>query len=158
MFMSADVTDIDRYAMGLALEEAEKAAGLDEVPVGAVVLRGEDVVGRGHNLTRTDQDATAHAEMVALRDASRKVGSWWLEETTLYVTLEPCSMCAGAIVLARVPRLVYGASDPKAGACGSLRNIVEDPRLNHRPDVSGGVLADTCGAVLKSFFEMKRKK
>ncbi len=156
--MCVDSLDIDRHAMGLALEEAEKAAALDEVPVGAVVIRGGEVVGRGHNLTRTNQDATDHAEMVAIRDASRALGTWWLEHCSLYVTLEPCAMCAGGIVLARFDRLVFGATDPKAGACGSLRNIAADSRLNHRVDLVGGVMADACGNILRLFFEEKRKK
>lgn len=154
--MDAGVQDIDARGMALALAEAEKAERADEVPVGAVILRGEDVVGRGHNLTRTEQDPTGHAEMVAIREASRTLGAWWLEGCTLYVTLEPCAMCAGAIVLARLERLVFGATDPKAGACGSLRNVVEDDRLNHRVAVSGGVEAETCGRLLTSFFKKKR--
>ena len=149
---------IDRYAMDLAVKEAEKAAAMDEVPVGAVILKGEQVIARGHNLTRTNQDATEHAEIVALRRASEVLGTWWLVHTTLYVTLEPCAMCAGAIVLARLPRLVYGARDPKAGACGSLRNIVEDKRLNHRTELIGGLMDKTCGDLLRSFFEEKREK
>ena len=148
---------MDEQAMSLALIEAEKAADLDEVPVGAVVFKGDDIVGRGHNLTRTTQDPTAHAEMVAIRAAAETLNAWWLEGCTLYVTLEPCAMCSGSIVLARLDRLVFGATDPKAGACGSLRNIVEDPRLNHRIEMMGGVMEAECGERLRSFFREKRK-
>ncbi len=144
--------------MRLALDEAQKAAALDEVPVGAVILRGEEVVGVGHNLTRTTQDATAHAEMVAIRDASRNLDVWWLEDCTLYVTLEPCAMCAGGIVLARIDRLVFGATDPKAGACGSMRNVVDDCRLNHRVKWLAGILEVDCGRILTEFFRAKRQE
>ena len=126
--------------------------------MGAIILRAGEVVGTGYNLTRTIPDPTAHAEILALRDAAQTLHSWWLEDCTLYVTLEPCAMCAGGIVLARLPRLVFGASDPKAGACGSLRNIVTDDRLNHRVELIGGVRAETCSRMLRSFFEEKRKK
>ena len=156
--MSDQSQDMDEQGMSLALIEAGKAADLDEVPVGAVVFRGDEVVGRGHNLTRTNRDPTAHAEMVAIRAAAETLHTWWLEGCTLYVTLEPCSMCAGSIVLARLDRLVFGAVDPKAGACGSLRNIVEDPRLNHRIEMTGGRMQKPCGELLKSFFGAKRKK
>ena len=144
--------------MNLALAEAEIAAGQDEVPVGAVILRDGEVVGTGHNLTRRNQDPTAHAEMVAIRAAADTTGSWWLEQCTLFVTLEPCAMCAGALVLARLPNLVFGAWDPKAGACGSLRNVVSDNRLNHKVDVVRGVLEDECVAVLQRFFKQLRQK
>lgn len=156
--MSVELLEMDELGMTLALAEAERASELDEVPVGAVILRTGEVVGRGHNLTRTAQDPTAHAEMVAIRDASRTLNSWWLEDCALYVTLEPCAMCAGGIVLARIPRLVFGAADPKAGACGSLRNIVVDDRLNHRVELIGGVKAKMCSEMLRSFFKKKRKK
>jgi len=155
--MSANLKDIDRFAMGLALVEARKAADLDEVPVGAVILRGEEVVGSGYNCVRTDQDPTAHAELMAIRDAAANAQSGRLEDCTLYVTLEPCAMCGGAIVLARLTRVVFGATDPKAGACGSLRNVVADPRLNHRVALTSGVLSDSCGELLRSFFKCKRK-
>ena len=156
--MSAELFEMDELGMKFALAEADKASELDEVPVGAVILRAGQVVGRGYNLTRTAQDPTAHAEMVAIRDASRTLNSWWLEDCTLYVTLEPCAMCAGGIVLARLPRLVFGAADPKAGACGSLRNIVDDDRLNHRVELIGGVMAEVCSENLRSFFKKKRRK
>lgn len=144
--------------MTLAIQEARSAAELDEVPVGAVILKGDEVVGRGHNRTRTDLDPTAHAEMVAIREAAARLKSWRLEACTLYVTLEPCAMCGGAVVLSRMPRLVFGASDPKAGACGSLRNVVADPRLNHRVEVVAGLQNDACADLLRSFFEMKRQR
>jgi tRNA(adenine34) deaminase len=140
----------------MALAEAECAAQAEEVPVGAVVVKDGRVLGRGHNRTRLDEDPTAHAEMVAIRAAANALGSWRLEGCSLYVTLEPCAMCAGAIVLARLDRLVFGAADPKAGACGSLRNVVEDPRLNHRIKVGRGVLERECGEVLKAFFRARR--
>ena len=143
--------------MGLALVEAKAAAAEGEVPVGAVVMRGEQVVGCGHNRTQTACDPTAHAELLAIRSAAARLGSWRLEGCTLYATLEPCAMCAGAAVLARIPALVYGADDPKAGACGSLRNVVEDPRLNHRIEVRRGVLEGPCRDLLRDFFlELRR--
>ena len=144
--------------MRIALAEAGSAAKLGEVPVGAAILKDGAVVGTGHNLTRTNQDPTAHAEMVAIRSSADATGAWWLENCTIYVTLEPCAMCAGALVLARLSRLVFGASDPKAGACGSLRNIVSDKRLNHRLDVTRGVSEAVCADVLQRFFRSLRQK
>jgi len=138
--------------MRIALAEAEKAFSADEVPVGAVVVREGEIVGRGHNQILGLQDPTAHAEIIAISAASNTIGSWRLEKCALYVTLEPCSMCAGAIVLARIPDLIFGAHDPKAGACGSLRNIVQDQRLNHRVRLETGVLADASADLLKRFF------
>jgi tRNA(adenine34) deaminase len=138
--------------MGLALEQARRAAALGEVPVGAVVVRGEELLGAGHNRRETDGDPLAHAEMLALREATARVEGWRLLGCTMYVTLEPCAMCAGALVNSRVSRLVYGASDPKAGYCGSLGDIPRDPRLNHRLEVEAGVLAEECGGVLRDFF------
>lgn len=145
------------FGMCVALEEAELALKEGEVPVGAAVLKERDVVGRGHNLTRTTVDPTAHAEVVAIRDAARRTGGWRLEGCTLYVTLEPCAMCAGAIVLARLDALVYGANDPKAGACGSIRNVVEDGRLNYRPTVFRGIAEAASRDILKSFFRERRE-
>jgi tRNA(adenine34) deaminase len=142
--------------MTQALQEAESAGQLDEVPVGAVILKGNEIIGRGHNRVRTDHDPTAHAEMVAIRDATRTRSSERLEDCTLYVTLEPCAMCGGAIVLARLMRVVFGALDPKAGACGSLRNVVADPRLNHRVELTAGYQSELCGDLLRSFFRNKR--
>jgi len=138
--------------MRIALAEAEKAFSADEVPVGAVVVREGEIVGRGHNQILGLQDPTAHAEIIAISAASNTIGSWRLEKCALYVTLEPCSMCAGAIVLARIPDLIFGAHDPKAGACVSLRNIVQDQRLNHRVRLETGVLADASADLLKRFF------
>jgi len=146
----------DDLFMRLALREAERALEHQDVPIGAVVVRDEEVIGSAHNERELRQDPTAHAEILALREASRAVGSWRLLEAVLYVTLEPCAMCAGAIVLARVPRVVYGATDPKAGACGSVLDVVGESRLNHRPEVSGGLLAPDCGELLTSFFASRR--
>ena len=148
--------DADARFMGEALAEARAAIGSDEVPVGAVVGRGGEVLARAHNRRETDADPTAHAEVLAIRAAARQVGSWRLDGCTLYVTLEPCFMCAGALVNARLPRLVFGATDPKAGAVGSLADVPRDVRLNHRVEVVSGVLAAECGALLRSFFASRR--
>ena len=148
----------DERWMRLALEEAHRAEALGEVPVGAVVVRGGEVVARGHNLTHTLQDPSAHAEMVAIRRAAEATGHWRLLDCTLYATLEPCAMCSGAIVLARIPRLVYGAPDPKAGMCGSLENLVQERRLNHRVELVPGVMAEECGEVLRAFFRARRRQ
>jgi tRNA(adenine34) deaminase len=144
--------------MQVALAEARAAAAAGEVPVGALVVGADGVrLAAAHNRRETDRDPLAHAELLALRAAARAVGGWRLEGATLYVTLEPCAMCAGAVVLARVARLVYGAADPKAGFCGSLGDLVRDPRLNHRAEVTGGVLADECGELLRGFFADLRR-
>jgi tRNA(adenine34) deaminase len=148
----------DEDGMRAALRDAREAAAADEVPVGCVILHDGVVVGRGHNQTLTLQDATAHAEIVAIGAASGALGSWRLLDCTMYVTLEPCAMCAGAIILARVPRLVYGAIDPKAGACGSVLDVIHERRLNHRVEVAPGVLAAECGALLREFFARKRAR
>ena len=142
--------------MAIALEEAERAARSDEVPVGAAILRGKDVVSCGHNLTRTTSDPTAHAEVVTIRRAAEALDHGWLEGCTLYVTLEPCAMCAGAMVNARLERVVWGADDAKAGACRSLYTIHADPRLNHRLEGVGGVLMDESVALLQGFFSNRR--
>jgi len=142
--------------MRAALAEARKALDEGEVPVGAVVVRDSMIVGRGHNQTERLQDATAHAEIVAVGAASSTLGTWRLDDCVLYVTLEPCLMCAGALVLARLGSLVYGAVDPKAGACGSRIDILGEPWLNHRLPATSGVLADESGGMLSAFFEMKR--
>ena len=142
--------------MRLALDEAAKAQTHDDVPIGACVVCDQEVLAVAGNERELRGDPTAHAEILALREASEKLGSWRLEETTLYVTLEPCPMCAGAIVLGRVPRLVYGAQDPRAGAAYSLYNIVQDPRLNHSVDLVTGVLEEESAELLRSFFEQKR--
>jgi len=127
-----------------------------DVPVGAVVIAGGEVIGAGHNERELRQDPSAHAEMLALRAAAQKMGSWRVLDSVLYVTLEPCTMCAGAIVLARVPRVVYGCTDPKAGAAGSVLDVLAEPRLNHRPAVAGGLLADECAGLLRAFFASRR--
>jgi len=142
--------------MTLALEEACRAEALGEVPVGAVVVRERTVIGRGGNRTETLQDPTGHAEILAIREAASRLDSWRLVGCTLYVTLEPCAMCAGAAVLARLDRLVYGAADPKAGMCGTLADLPRDDRLNHRVEITGGVRADECGALLTEFFRQRR--
>lgn len=147
----------DEKWMRLALEQAALAEGLGEVPVGAVVVRGGQVVATGHNLTHTLQDPSTHAEMVAIRRAAQVLGEWRLLECTLYVTLEPCAMCSGAIVLARIPRLVFAAHDPKAGMSGSLANLVQHPLLNHRVHLTTGVLAEESGDVLRAFFRARRR-
>jgi tRNA(adenine34) deaminase len=147
----------DEQGMRLALGLAERAADNEEVPVGCVIVHDGIVVGRGHNQTEGLQDATAHAEILAIGAASNTLGSWRLNECTMYVTLEPCAMCAGAIVLARLGRLVYGARDPKAGACGSVLDVIHEPRLNHRVEVFEGVLEEECGAILREFFKRKRR-
>ena len=146
----------DERLMALALEEARAAGEAADVPVGAVVARGEEVLGRAGNAREQLNDPTAHAEILALRQASAALGSWHLEGCTLYVTLEPCAMCSGALVLARVDRLVFGAADPKAGFAGSLGDLVRDPRLNHAVEVTGGVLQEECGEVLRGFFRERR--
>src|SRR5437764_14742852 len=138
----------DEYFMRLAIREALQALDHDDVPIGAVVVHNGEVIGAGHNERELREDPTAHAELIALREAARALGSWRVLESVMYVTLEPCAMCAGAIVLARVPRVVYGTVDPKAGACGSVLDVTGEPRLNHRPDVAGGLLAEECAALL----------
>jgi tRNA(adenine34) deaminase len=146
----------EEYFMRLALREAARALEHDDVPIGAVVVQGGEVIGAGHNERELRADPTAHAEMIALREAARALGSWRVLDSVMYVTLEPCAMCAGAIVLARLPRLVFGATDPKAGAAGSVFNVLEEPRLNHRPQVESGLLAEECADLLRSFFAPRR--
>jgi tRNA(adenine34) deaminase len=148
----------DRAWMEAALAEARAAAAIGEVPIGAVVVRAGEVVGRGFNRRETDGDPLAHAEILAIREAALAVGGWRLTGSTLYVTLEPCAMCAGALVASRIERLVYGPADPKAGFCGSLGNLVQDPRLNHRLEVTPGVLAEESAALLRGFFARLRLK
>lgn len=143
--------------MQRALELAHAARAVEEVPVGAVVVHNGSILAEAWNLTRTNQDPTAHAEMVALRRAARRVGSARLLDAEMYVTLEPCAMCAGALVLARVRRLIYAAADPKTGMCGSLGCVVQDPRLNHRMQLTAGVLAEPAGELLRAFFRARRE-
>jgi tRNA(adenine34) deaminase len=142
--------------MRLALREAAQALEHDDIPVGAVVVKDGEVIGAGHNERELRADPTAHAEIIALRAAARSLGSWRVLESVLYVTLEPCAMCAGAIVLARVPRVVFGTADPKAGAAGSVLNVLAQPQLNHRPQVQSGLLARECADVLRAFFASRR--
>lgn len=150
--------DLDRHFMQQALALARDAPLIGEVPIAAMLVRDGLVIAKGHNLRETDQDPTAHAELLVIREAARQTKSWRLTESTLYVTLEPCTMCIGAIVLARIPRLVFGALDPKAGACGSIMNIPLEPMLNHRVDVVGGVCAEESQALLQDFFRALRKE
>src|SRR4051794_27377441 len=149
-------TPTDERMMRRALDLAERAADHGDVPIGAVLARGDEVLGQAGNERELRRDPTAHAEVLALREAAERLGGWRLLETTLYVTLEPCPMCAGAITLARVPRLVYAAADPKGGAVGSVIDLFAEPVVNHRPAVEGGVLADQSAALLESFFSARR--
>ena len=147
----------DEKFMAVAVEEAHRAMAAGEVPIGAVVVYEGEIIAQAHNLREGLQDPAAHAEMLALREAARKLSRWRLTGVTIYATLEPCAMCAGALVLARIDRLVYGSTDPKAGACGSIFDIVREPRLNHRVEVLSGVLEEKCRFVLKEFFANRRK-
>jgi tRNA(adenine34) deaminase len=142
--------------MALALEEAEAAARQGEAPVGAIVVVEGEVVARGRNRRESDQDPTAHAELLAVREAAERLARWRLSGATVYVTLEPCPMCAGALILARVDRVVFGAYDPKAGACGSVVDLFQAGQFNHQPEIVGGVMAEACGRVLTDFFEVRR--
>ncbi len=146
----------DEHFMREALKLAEKAFSENEVPIGAVIVKNESIIARGYNQRETLNDPTAHAEMIAITSAASAVGDWRLNDCTLYVTLEPCVMCAGAIVLARIGRIVYGADDPKAGAVRSLYNILEDTRLNHQPAITFGLLADKSAELLREFFQIRR--
>ena len=146
----------DEYFMRLALREAERATAHEDVPIGAVIVRDGEVVAATHNERELRQDPTAHAEMIALREAARLAGTWRILDAALYVTLEPCAMCAGAIVLARIARVVYGARDPKSGACGSVLNVLAEPRLNHRPELAAGLMAQESAGLLSAFFASRR--
>lgn len=148
----------DHQYMQEALEEAKKAAALGEVPIGAVIVYKDEIIARAHNLRETTQNALTHAESMAIQEACSKIGSWRLEETTLYVTLEPCPMCAGAILQSRVPRVVYGARDIKAGCVDSLYRLLNDPRFNHECTVTEGVMAEECGQILTDFFKALRDR
>ena len=147
---------LDDYFMRLALREAERALQHEDVPIGAVIVRGGELLASAHNERELRADPTAHAEVLALREAARLDGSWRVLDAVLYVTLEPCAMCAGALVLARLPRVVFGARDPKAGACGSVLDVPGESRLNHRPEVAGGLLAEESAALLGAFFAARR--
>lgn len=149
----------DEYYMKLAIEEAKKAQKLGEVPIGAIIVKNNEVIASAHNLRETAQLPTAHAEHIAIERVSKVVGSWRLEECRLYVTLEPCVMCAGAIVMSRIPKVVYGATDPKGGCSGSLMNLLEESQFNHRAEIVKGVLEQECGDLLRNFFrELRLKK
>jgi tRNA(adenine34) deaminase len=156
MTMVEDIPSLDDYFMRLAMREAERALEHEDVPIGAVLVRDGEVVVAAHNERELRQDPTAHAEVLLLREAALMAGSWRVLDAVMYVTLEPCAMCAGAIVLARLPRVVFGAFDPKAGACGSVLDVLAEPRLNHRPEVQAGLLAQECGALLSEFFAARR--
>jgi tRNA(adenine34) deaminase len=149
-------TDRDHFWMQRAIQLAEEAAQADEVPIGALLVLNDEVVGEGYNRPIKQADPTAHAEIIALRAAANRIGNYRLLDTTLYVTLEPCIMCAGAMVHARIKQLIYGATDPKAGAIVSQANVLEQPFLNHRVEHAGGLLSDTCGHLLSQFFKAKR--
>ena len=146
----------DDLRMDLAIERAREAAGHGDVPIGAAIYRGDELLAAAGNRREVDRDPTAHAEMIVIRQAAERLGGWRLPDTTLYVTLEPCAMCAGAIVLARIPRVVFGAPDPKAGAAGSVLDVLAEPALNHRPEVTSGVRQAECAALLTDFFSDRR--
>lgn len=148
----------DIYFMQLAIEEAKKAEAIQEVPIGAVIVLDGEVISVAHNLRETEQRSIAHAELLAIDEACKKLGTWRLEDATLYVTLEPCPMCAGGIVLSRIKRVVYGANDPKGGCAGTLMNLLTDERFNHQCEVVAGVLEEECGTLLTIFFRELRKK
>ncbi|QAY67383.1 tRNA adenosine(34) deaminase TadA [Paenibacillus protaetiae] len=148
----------DQAWMHEAIAEARKAEQLGEVPIGAVIVRNGEIIGRGYNLRETKHDPTAHAELVAIKDACERIGAWRLLDCTLYVTLEPCPMCAGALVQSRVKRVVYGAHDPKAGCAGTLMNLLQEPRFNHETELTSGVLQPECSALLTDFFRKLRKR
>ncbi|MFO0828042.1 MAG: nucleoside deaminase [Phycisphaerales bacterium] len=154
----ADVTEIDMQMMERAIRRAREAAAIGEVPVGAVVYRGSEVIAEAANTREATRDPVGHAELIAIRDAAARLGEWRLSDCSLAVTLEPCPMCAGAIVNARVGRVLYGATDPKAGACETLYRITNDVRLNHRPVMYGGVLGERCGELLRDFFRRLRSE
>lgn len=153
-----DLHDKDLHYMRLAIDEARLASARGEVPIAAILVGNDKILAQAHNFRELWQDPTAHAEMIAIREAATRLGTWRLTDTTLYVTLEPCTMCAGAIVLARIPRLVFAAPDPKAGACGSLFNITQDERLNHRVEVASRVLEPESQELLQSFFRSLRER
>ena len=148
---------LDEKFMLMAIKEAEKSASLDEVPVGAIIVKDNKVIARGHNLREKSNDPTSHAEINAIRKACKKLGSWRLEDCTIYVTIEPCSMCAGTLLWTRIKRIVYGAPDLKGGAIASSFNLFEVKNINHHPEIAGGILQEECGKMMSSFFKEKRK-
>jgi tRNA(adenine34) deaminase len=156
--MKAGISMTQEDYMKEALLEAEKAYALDEVPIGAVIVYRDEIIGRGYNLRNTRKHPLAHAELDAIDQAARVIGDWRLEECQLYVTLEPCPMCAGAIVQARIPKLLFGAKNPKAGSAGSIMNILQEPKFNHQVEVIEGILQDECSDILKKFFKESRRK
>lgn len=150
--------NLDEKYMSIALKEAQKAVILDEVPVGAIIVKDDKIIARGHNLREKSNDPTSHAEINAIRKASKKLKSWRLEGTTIYVTVEPCSMCAGAILQSRIARIVYGAADPKGGAIESSLELFKAKNINHHPEIKGGVLKEECSTIITSYFKSKRNK
>lgn len=152
------MNEIDEYWMKEAIAEAKRAEEIDEVPIGAVLVQGDTIIARAHNLRETEQRSLAHAEMLAIDEACKRLGTWRLEHTTLYVTLEPCPMCSGAIVLSRVARVVYGASDPKGGCAGTLMNLLQEERFNHQAEVTAGILQEECSQLLTTFFRRLRER
>jgi tRNA(adenine34) deaminase len=154
--MTDQIPSFDEEHMRHAIELARQAGEHGDVPIGTVIVRGEEVIGAAGNERERRADPTAHAELLALREAAERLGGWRIEDASIYITLEPCAMCAGAIVLARIARVVYGASDPKAGAAGSVLDVLSEPALNHNPQVAGGVLADECAGLLSEFFSPRR--
>lgn len=152
------ILEEDQAWMSIAIEEAHKAELIGEVPIGAIIVKDGEIIGRGYNLRETTHDPTAHAEMVAIREACERLDAWRLIDCTLYVTLEPCPMCAGAIVQSRVKRVVYGTSDPKAGCAGTLMNLLQEPRFNHETELTSGVLQQECASLLTQFFRNLRNK
>lgn len=155
--MKTEQDRMDEQWMNEALAEARKAWDRGEVPIGAVIVKDEEVIARGHNLRETERQATAHAELIAIQSACQKLGSWRLENCTLYVTLEPCPMCTGGLIQSRIARVVYGADDPKGGACGSVLNLLDEPKFNHRVPARAGILAEEAGNMLREFFRSLRK-
>lgn len=149
---------MDQWYMQLALEEARKAYDQKEVPIGAVIVRNNEVIGSGYNLRETMKNATSHAEIIAIEKACENLGGWRLTDTTLYVTIEPCPMCAGAILQSRIDRVVIGAMDPKAGACGSVVNLLNNPQFNHQTEIVTGILEEECSQIMKEFFKTLRQK
>ncbi|WAA12312.1 tRNA adenosine(34) deaminase TadA [Fervidibacillus halotolerans] len=157
-FKEIRMEERDQYYMSLALEEAKKAGEENEVPIGCVIVVGDEVIAKGRNVRESKQNALGHAEIIAIHEACEKLGTWRLEDAELYVTLEPCPMCAGAMVQSRIKRVVYGASDPKAGCGGTLMNLLQEDRFNHQCDVKKGVLEESCSNILTDFFKKIRKQ